>query len=129
MRDAVLALEHETHGLRVIVKWFLIIIIPLVFAASTFSVIAYTAAQDARHSAAEANTAIDLVNTQRTEARKAGCEQDNVLIGRINGILDAIAGQVRSPEAQAFLRSLLVAERDCTPAGLEDYFTTSTTTR
>lgn len=140
------ALTAEAHGLRTIVKAFMVIIVPLVLAASTFSCVALDASN-------EAQDAVDTLDEQGVERRVASCLAFNddqaklrqlaevsadawetfaaILIGDrpIEGDLastySAFQAGVVTP-----LRDIAAGleDRDCTPEGIDAYLSTTTIT-
>lgn len=98
--------------------------------------------------AVQADNAVEEIQKQRAEARLASCVKDNENAGKINGLGDALRQIVvlatsspapRSPESQARVDFFVtasneavdqarIAARDCSPAGIDAFFRTTTTT-
>lgn len=98
-----------------------------------------------RSAADDAQNGVDQIRSSRAESRLASCQQDNVRIDQHNKLAEAVrgilnltnSGAVRTPEQQArvdaffanayrLLDETIVAARDCTPDGLNAYYTTTT---
>lgn len=74
--------------------------------------------------------ATDRIEAERTEARTAACNAYNRdTVDKVNAILSGFADQSRDPvKAHALIDQFLLPHRDCSPAGLNAYFSPSTTT-
>lgn len=71
-----------------------------------------------------AQDALDVMEASRAEARIVSCESWNAdTADRINGILLSVATRSSDPEAaKERVEPLLLPHRDCSDAGIEDYF-------
>lgn len=78
----------------------------------------------------KAQEAVDAIEAQTDVARKIACDQQNVVYGKINGILltsvQPRPGQNRTADEQAAIdariKPYLIPERNCTPEGIADYY-------
>lgn len=66
----------------------------------------------------------DQIVRTRTDSRVAQCHQDNDQTAHINHILDTFAGVTKSAEGKAFVDSLLIKPRSCSPAAIAAYYGT-----
>jgi hypothetical protein len=91
----------------------------------------------------QGNLALGEFEDQRTQARSVSCQAENATAGRINGLNQRLQDTLRAiaefvgpdPEVDAFIADqvaafevLEVPERDCTPAGIAEYFEDNATT-
>jgi hypothetical protein len=131
------ALKQNTQALKTVSDryryvWVAIIVMVIAVCLSLYA--AFTA-----------QSGVDKIEANRAETRVAACEQDNIRIDQHNKLTEAVRGiltlsnvpnATRTAEQQAridaffansnnLLNETLVPSRDCSPAGLDAYFTTT----